>query len=377
MATRSGQLNPFVPGSGRLPPYLAGRETEQERLRGLLAHVLAGQGAPRDAVLSGPRGNGKTALLRWFEQAVGDACAAVDVVWLTPSEARTLDDLATALVPPGRFTTLRPDSLSVSVGLGKVGWQIADRPGALAPLLAERCHRRPLVLLLDEAHTLDAGVGQVLLNAGQTVRANSPFLLVMAGTPDLQRHLNTMATTFWSRAEKLGIGRLDEDAAAAAIVQPFADSVPEAAFDADALAEVLAESQGYPYFLQLWGESLWLAARGAARIDASVVRTVRRSVEESRLAYYEDRRDELERMNLLDAAAAVAAAYDGRTTLRGPELDAAISRALGEGEARAEVLRCRDALASTGYVWKPPAAGDAWQPGIPSFMGYVQEQQAG
>ena len=227
---------------------------------------------------------------------------------------------------------------------------------------------------LDEAHTLDAGVGQVLLNAGQTVRANSPFLLVMAGTPDLQRHLNTMAATFWSRAEKLGIGRLDEDAAAAAIVQPFADGVPAAAFDADALAEVLAESQGYPYFLQLWGESLWLAARGAARIDASVVRTARRSVEESRLAYYEDRRDELERMNLLDAAAAVADAYDGRATLRGRELDAAISRALGEDEARVEVLRCRDALASTGYVWKPPAAGDAWQPGIPSLMGYVQEQ---
>ena len=62
--------NPFVPGRGQMPPYLAGREAAQTRLNDLLAYLRVGRGAPRDAVLSGPRGNGKTVLLRWFQHEI-------------------------------------------------------------------------------------------------------------------------------------------------------------------------------------------------------------------------------------------------------------------------------------------------------------------
>ena len=41
--------NPFVPGRGHIPPYLAGREVEQGKLLDLLAYLQAGEGAPRDA----------------------------------------------------------------------------------------------------------------------------------------------------------------------------------------------------------------------------------------------------------------------------------------------------------------------------------------
>ena len=56
--------NPFAPGRGQTPPFLADRETEQGSHHDLLAYLLAGRGPPRDAILSGPRGNGKTVLLR-------------------------------------------------------------------------------------------------------------------------------------------------------------------------------------------------------------------------------------------------------------------------------------------------------------------------
>ena len=49
-------------------------------------------------------------------------------------------------------------------------------PKTFTDLLAERCAREPLVVLLDEAHTLDKDVGKVLLNASQKVRARAPFL---------------------------------------------------------------------------------------------------------------------------------------------------------------------------------------------------------
>ena len=227
--------NPFVPGWGRTPPYLAGRSDEQRKLLDLFAYLEHGEGAPRGAILSGPRGNGKTALLRWFQREIDAPDAPCDVVWLTPSEIADLDQLATGLVPPSRFTALRPDTLSFSVGIGRLGWELGGHSRSLTLLLAARCKRKPLVLLLDEAHTLPLQAGQALLNASQTVSAEAPFLLVMAGTPGLQRHLNEMSATFWSRGEKMGIGRLDPEASALALTRPMLDAQPPITFDDDAL----------------------------------------------------------------------------------------------------------------------------------------------
>ncbi len=71
--------SPFVPGHGQMPPFLAGRGQEQNALIGLLAYLRAGRSAPRNAVLSGPRGNGKTALLRWLFETV-EADGNIDAV---------------------------------------------------------------------------------------------------------------------------------------------------------------------------------------------------------------------------------------------------------------------------------------------------------
>ena len=224
-------VNPFVPGRGHIPPYLAGREAEQGKLLDLFAYLRIGRGAPRDAVLSGPRGNGKTALLRWLRREIEASGTDVDVVWLTPARSR----ISTGWRPVWcRLHGLRrygrtpcrspPASDDSAVELG-------GRSRSLTLLLTARCARRPLVLLLDEAHTLESEVGRALLNASQAVSSEAPFLLVMAGTPGLQPHLDTMSATFWSRAEKLGIGRLDEEAAALALVRPMAEQTPAIVFD--------------------------------------------------------------------------------------------------------------------------------------------------
>ena len=41
-------INPFVPGRGVLPSFLAGRDAKQQELMRLLANLRAGRGAPRD-----------------------------------------------------------------------------------------------------------------------------------------------------------------------------------------------------------------------------------------------------------------------------------------------------------------------------------------
>ena len=272
----------------------------------------------------------------------------------------------------GRSARARLIRTSASIGIGRLGWELGGNPGTLTELLTLRCAHRPLVILLDEAHTLDETVGQTLLNAGQSVAAAAPFLLVLAGTPGLTIHLDRMSATFWNRARQVGVGLLDEDAAAA-LVRPFVAQDPAVTFAEAALRHVVEESQCYPYFIQLWGAALWEAAtqHGRTLIDEAVVARASRAFDLERRTYYEHRRDELERQDLLQLAASVTDAFAERATLAQDTLNAVIAGALAV-DSTPEIVQYRDRLAMVGYVWKPPGAGDRWQPGIPSLMRYVR-----
>lgn len=379
------RVSPFVPGRGVLPPYLAGRETEKRTLMGMLACVEDGRGAPRDVVLCGPRGNGKTVLLRWFQRQVDALGGRIDLLWRTPGEIPNVDALATTLVPPGRFKSMLPDTLSLTIGIGRVGWELGNNPGTLAELLTLRCRQRPLVVLLDEAHTLDPVVGQTLLNASQSASAQAPFLLVLAGTPGLEPQLNAMSATFWDRAEQMAIGLLGRPASAAALTRPFEDETPPITFEAGHLARVIDDSQCYPYFLQLFGAALWdaLVASGETMIGGADVARAAEVFRRRQRTYYHHRRNELERGGLLGVAVELAHVFGGRATIVQDEVDAAIADALGTGGAAAEasdpqrIIRIRDDLAAVGYIWNPIGEQDAWRPGIPSLMGYIEHPTPG
>ena len=195
----------FTPGTGATPPALTGREREQGVLTRCLADLLGGTSPPHDVVLTGPRGTGKTVLINWFERACRDHEPDVDVAKLTPADILTRDALIEVLAPPPGIAKLLPRKLGVAA-VGSVEW--APPSGGARNLRAEltaRCRRKSLAVLLDEAHTLDLEVGRTLLNASQQVRADAPFLLVLAGTPGLAAQLGAMDVSFWSR---LGEGRL-------------------------------------------------------------------------------------------------------------------------------------------------------------------------
>ena len=364
----------FAPGTGATPPALTGRGEEQAVLSRCLAALAGGKAPAHDVVLVGPRGNGKTVLLNWFARECRSSSGRVDAITLTPADVGDRQALVEALVPRRALAKLLPKKIAIA-SVGSAEWTTSTGPRSIAGALTARCRRRPLAVLLDEAQVLDVEVGGVLLNASQQVRVHAPFLLVLAGTPGLPRHLDAMDASFWSRLADglLGIGRLDEDAAKAALTRPLLPR--EVSIESDALATAAEHSQCYPYFVQLWGDALWKRhlATGVDRLSGADVAAAMPQVAAEVTNYYQVRYAELEAAGLVAAAAAVAPLFQG-----GPNEGAsnqAIDEALAAAgmDAEKERYQAREALNDLGYIWRPPnqLPPVVWRAGIPSLMTHV------
>lgn len=363
-------LDLFKPGTGGLPPYLAGREDEQQICQTFLDHLRKGAAPSRDLILYGPRGNGKTTLLSWLHEEA-DKCDAVDVIQLTPAAMSTEEKLVRRLLPPPEWWQApRANKVPIS--------GVERRVPSLDEVLVARTEKKPLLLLLDEAHTLDPKVGHALLNASQIVRRKQPFLLALAGTPQLESRLSCMNVTFWSRSEVLPIGRLDAAATADALRLPLESE--RVAVDDCALASLVAANQGYPYFVQLWGEALWrrvVAGKSSAdgRITQKDVEAVQADFEKKRGHYYLQRYNELQQQGLLPVARAVAEAFKEHEHLDNEQLQAAVLRGLDEQGSEKRALEAATTLGNLGYIWQPNAVPN-WEAGIPSLMDYVHMHSA-
>lgn len=361
-----------MPGPGRAPPYLAGREPHQGIGLDCLESIRAGRNPGRDLILCGPRGNGKTAMLLWIEAEASSR--GIQAISLASAHIRTEQELIASVAEPRNWIRR----------LGKVSWKglqwqpHVPAPEALYQILARRLRKAPVALLIDEAQTLDIAVGQSILSVAQRFGGEgAPFVLVLAGTPSLSSHLSAMHVSFWERNEVLPFDRLRAHEAADAVRVPF--EAGGRATGADALAEMVAESQGYPFFAQVWGQALWNSTEASATaVSADCVSRARAQFESRRNRLYGLRFDELERMGLVAAAAAVAEAFGSAEELGGHQMDNAVEATLrregGPCDAKS-VLAVRNDLHSLGYIWNPGSGqggqGGRYVPGIPSLMDFV------
>jgi len=145
-----GLVGLFRPGRGVMPPKLAGREAALDEMAVLLNDISKlGRAPAGDAVLYGPRGNGKTVLLSAFEKQCAEAGA--DVISLTPGAIRTEADLAAQLLYDdslfGQFLEAIRTQAGADLGLGfaKVKWDRLNQAGR------ENYRRRHLVDLSQAA----------------------------------------------------------------------------------------------------------------------------------------------------------------------------------------------------------------------------------
>ncbi|MGH2628978.1 MAG: ATP-binding protein, partial [Actinomycetota bacterium] len=277
-------LDPYTPNAGARPPALVGRDDEIEAFDVLLARLQRGR-AEQSLLVTGLRGVGKTVLLGVFQDRAhlaGWISVETEITRTTrfagrmahltkralleiaPAKrwkerarraARILQSFSLTVTTDGSVTgSLDLEPLAGRADSGDLGEDLTDLLVALGEAAAE--HERGVVFLLDEIQFLDVPEFEALIAAiHKTVQRQLPITLVGAGLPQLPR----LAGEAKSYAERLfrfpRIGRLDDAAAAAALVDPAREFGVE--FDPRAVRTVLAYTEGYPYFVQEYGRVLW------------------------------------------------------------------------------------------------------------------------
>lgn len=309
--------NPFRPGNGVLPAYLAGRE---KPLAEFDAFVADGHPLHANWTVTGLRGTGKTVLV---ETAAARAEAAG---WLTlerelgerhRDDARLADaieeDVDALRSRCGRVSAIEQSVARSArllrrsrVSIGGVEFEpepitprsAADRMRDALVRLSEAlagANRPGALLLYDEAHLLADDkarerypLSSLLAALGALQRTGEPRVrVVLAGLPTLSINLKRARTYAERMFRHVVLSNLERGDAWDALTIPLAQTPRR--FATSVVGEIVEATGGYPYFLQFFGAYLWRAAP-STEVTAAAYRGVEPGLlHELDLAFFDDR----------------------------------------------------------------------------------------
>lgn len=272
--------NPFRPGAGHRPPYLAGRKEETEEFKRLLEQEVI----LKNLVLTGLRGLGKTVLLDTFKPM------AIEAGWmwagadLSESTSISEENLAIRIltdlsVIASSFVISKkerqqmgfsghPQEVTVTLNYTTLHALYESTPGLVLDKLkavlelvwpyVEVSGKRGIIFAYDEAQNLsdhakkDQYPLSLLLDLFQSLqRKGFRFMLALVGLPTLFPKL-VEARTFAERMfTVVFLKPLNESETNEAIRKPIetAKDCP-INFDSKSIKKIWKMSRGYPYFVQ-------------------------------------------------------------------------------------------------------------------------------
>lgn len=281
-------LNPYVPGAGRRPSALVGRDDAIRTWDVMMRRAERGI-TDQPLVLYGLRGVGKTVLLTrlrhdadtrdWItvqieagtnhglRELVGEGLYGPLSDLARPSAGRRLlRALKTAVSfkasydPTGTWT-FGVDLSGEGGGGANSGVLETDLKKILKDVsLAAKETGTGLALLIDEAQDLPQEDLTTLAVVTQAAAQDDwPVLFALAGLPSLPQTLAD-AKSYSERFRYITVERLDRASAEAAFTQPALDE--NVTWQPMALEHVIDRSGRYPYFIQQFGQEAWNAASG-------------------------------------------------------------------------------------------------------------------
>ena len=277
--------NPYAPGAGTRPPELAGRDELRQTVRVAIERTRL-KFSTKSVLMIGLRGVGKTVLLdrmRDDAEATGAETVRVEAPERRSLPAILAPQLRRALLRLSRNEKARDLAQRALRGLAgfakalkvkyadiEMGFDFAPEPGLadngdlendLQDLLqvvgeAARTGETAMVLFIDELqYVQEAQLAALITALHRTAQRSLPVILVGAGLPQLRgrmEHAKSCAERLFDFPE---IGALPRSAAESAIRKPAAAQGVEV--EEEALAQIVLETRGYPYFLQEWGKHAW------------------------------------------------------------------------------------------------------------------------
>lgn len=271
--------NPFRPGAGHKPPYLAGRASETDEFRRLLKQDVVLE----NMILTGLRGLGKTVLLDTFKPLAMEAGWLWTGTDLSESTSiseerlalRLLTDLAvaTAGIPlvekkrtPIGFgrapakTLVTLDYTTLELLYHETPGLVADKLRGVLEVVAgilPETSFRGIVFAYDEAQNLADHADQkefplsLLLDVFQSLqKRDARFLLVLTGLPTLFPKL-VEARTYTERMFRVVfLDRLNASDSRDAILKPIDGAKCPVKLDSPSIQKIVSLSNGYPYFIQ-------------------------------------------------------------------------------------------------------------------------------
>ncbi len=273
--------NPYRPGVGLAPVYLAGRSGELRRFRSMLRSAPE---IPVNVRVTGLRGVGKTVLLGEYEMVAAEEGWVTEMLELEHRHDATTEVVEAVAGLCERLRRRLSRTVRIRRKVGKAVEQVSkleigfddvrlsfdptadDHDIELAELVyatvsaAVGHGRHGVILMFDEAQVLENPASlSVLVAAVAALQRNAvPVGLVLCGLPSLAARL-LRARTYTERMFRgENVGSLDLDAARQALIRPL-DGTGVTIAD-DLVDAVIGRIGGYPYFVQLWGAELWDAA---------------------------------------------------------------------------------------------------------------------
>ncbi|MBW3562458.1 MAG: ATP-binding protein [Actinobacteria bacterium] len=273
--------NPFRPGAGKVPPAFGGRTAPLLAAKTVVDR-LAVPADPVDLpVFRGFRGTGKTALMAYARSHAAAGGTVTLHIEADPSDATLAATCATLARDAAALTTDVASSIAKRLAAldlkGRVEFHPtpeADPGSNIEALLHDlvllgEARQVGILLTVDEAHEAERLLLRPLIRAmhrhAQDARA---FGVMISGLPGVADTLMAEGQTYTERLISFDLGLLDREGTADALTVPFAEDVGIEVTD-DAIDAVHADAAGYPWFVQLWGASLWntLTHRGPVTAD--------------------------------------------------------------------------------------------------------------
>lgn len=270
--------NPFRPGAGQKPPYLAGRNKEQQEFTKLLSQPTVLE----NLIITGLRGVGKTSLL----DSLQPIAISNNWIWagtdLSESASlsernlsiRIITDLS-SITSSFEVTEIVKNRIGFTGQKEKVGINAdfnfltniynstngleADKLKAVLETvwLIVKDKVKGIVLAYDEAqilkdHTQDKEFPlSLLLEVTQYLqRKDMPYLLVLTGLPTLFPNLVDTRTYAERMFHVIHLDKLNNQESEEAIIKPTKAKECPVSFSEEAIENIIKYSGGYPYFIQ-------------------------------------------------------------------------------------------------------------------------------